>query len=445
MKKTLLITILILASVALSAHPWKPRHYVIADTDGGLDDLKALCMLLVSPDVRVLAVTVSDGYHKSPEAYKIVRSMLDSLWHEGLPVAYGPEATGLIEKCLSGETSQVSFIALGSLETVAEAMDKSPSFMKKIKQIVWSNEGLTGEGGLNYSIAPAAVSRVLDGPLPVYVTGSGGESFYDTRVLSEIDLIFNPYAKRVASIISDNSSHKFVFTAFDEMAPLFLHYPELFATDTPDAKNKNYHPLDISALRESAMLILRGETVQKMQVVKRFPADTSFYMSDIQPFIADIIKNHGEVEWVSGILANEMHRHLGVYAIIGAKMGIRAREYFCTGVDEMTVTTHAGSTPPLSCMNDGIQVSTGATPGHGLLTVSNEGPFVAGADFTHKDRTIRITLKKEFENKVSSELKEINFIYGLDSDIYWELVRQNAIKYWLLFDRHDIFDIETIN
>jgi pyrimidine-specific ribonucleoside hydrolase len=95
-------------------------------------------------------------------------------------------------------------------------------------------------------------------------------------------------------------------------------------------------------------------------------------------------------------------------------------------------------------MNDGVQVSTGATPGHGLLTVSNEEPFFAGADFTHKDRTIRISVKKELADKISAELMEINFIYGLDSDIYWELVRQNSIKYWLQFDRHEIFDIEII-
>ena len=66
------------------------------------------------------------------------------------------------------------------------------------------------------------------------------------------------------------------------------------------------------------------------------------------------------------------------------------------------------------------------------------------ADFTHKDRTVRITLKKELADRVSAELKEINFIYGLDSDIYWELVRKNSIKYWLQFDRHEIFDIEVI-
>jgi pyrimidine-specific ribonucleoside hydrolase len=96
-------------------------------------------------------------------------------------------------------------------------------------------------------------------------------------------------------------------------------------------------------------------------------------------------------------------------------------------------------------MNDGIQVSTGATPGHGLLAVSNEPPFFAAADFTHKGKTVRISLKKELAEKVSSELKEINFVYGLDSDIYWELVRQNSIKYWLQFDRHEIFDIRMIN
>jgi len=174
------------------------------------------------------------------------------------------------------------------------------------------------------------------------------------------------------------------------------------------------------------------------------PSDTSFYMPDIQPFVTDIRNKYGEDEWTSGVIANELHRHLGVFAIIGVKMGIRAREYFCTGVDEMSVTTHAGAIPPLSCMNDGIQVSTGATPGHGLLTVSTEKPFFAAADFTHKDITVRITLKKELAERVSGELKEINFVHGLDSDIYWELVRQNSIKYWLQFDRHEIFDIEVI-
>jgi len=230
------------------------------------------------------------------------------------------------------------------------------------------------------------------------------------------------------------------------MVPLLLHFPDFF-TGGRDGEEPNSYlaPADIPQLREAALRILRGQTVERMQVIKNMPADTSFYMPDIQPFVTDIRNMYGEDEWTSGVIANELHRHLGVFAIIGVKMGIRAREYFCTGVDEMTVVAHAGSTPPLSCMNDGIQVSTGATPGHGLFTISTEMPFFAGADFTHKERTVRITLKKELADRISGELKEINFIYGLDSDIYWELVRQYSIKYWVQFNRHEIFDIELLN
>ncbi len=372
MKRAILASALLFILISVSAHPWKPRHYVIVDTDGGIDDQKALCMLLASPDVRVLGVTVSDGYHKSPEACKIVRTLLDSLWHEGLPLASGTENIRLIEECLDGETSPVTFISLGSLKTAAEAMESAPSFKKKVKQIIWSNEGLPGGEGFNYKTDPEAAKKVLEGPVPVRVIGGGDELLNDV------------------------------------------------------------------------FFIEISQAVQRMQAIKALPADTSFYMADLQPYVKEIYDSYGKDEWVSGVIANELHRHLGVFAIIGVKMGIRAREYFCTGVDEMSVTSHAGSTPPLSCMNDGLQVSTGATPGHGLLTVSTDTPFMPAADFTHKGRTIRITLKEELAGKVSSELKEINFVYGLDSDIYWELVRQNSIKYWLQFDRHSIFDIEVI-
>ena len=445
MKRALLAFIFLLTLASLSAHPWKPKHYVIVDTDGGIDDQKAICMLLASPDVRILAVTVSDGFYRSPEAYRNIRTMLDGLWHEGLQMASGDKAISLIEECLSGETSQVTFIALGSLKTVAQAIEGAPSFTKKVKQIIWSNEGLPDEMGFNYKTDPEAVKKVLNGPLPVSVTGGGGEAFYNDALLSEIDRIKTPYARTVIGLIKTRASHSFVFTAYDEMVPLLLHYPSLFTTSGAESKNRFYTPGDIGELRNAAVTILKGETVRRMQVIKTIPADTSFYLPDLQRNATEIRNRYGEDEWASGVIANELHRHLGVFAIIGVKMGIRAREYFCTGVDEMSVTTHAGSTPPLSCMNDGIQVSTGATPGHGLLTVSPEIPFFPAADFTHKGKTIRITLKPKLAEKVSSELREISFVYGLDGDIYWELVRQNSIKYWLQFDRHEIFEIEMIN
>jgi pyrimidine-specific ribonucleoside hydrolase len=190
--------------------------------------------------------------------------------------------------------------------------------------------------------------------------------------------------------------------------------------------------------------ILKGETASRNQVIRDLPVDPSFYFEDIRPSVKEIIDRYGIDEWTSGVLANELHRHLGVFAIIGVKMGIRAREYFNTGVDEFHAVSFAGSIPPLSCMNDGLQVSTGATPGHGLLTVKNDTVLSPSAEFTYMNRKIRLTLRPEIAEKISSELEEINFIYGLDSNIYWELVRKNSIKYWLNLDRHEIFIIEVV-
>jgi pyrimidine-specific ribonucleoside hydrolase len=182
----------------------------------------------------------------------------------------------------------------------------------------------------------------------------------------------------------------------------------------------------------------------KNQVIRIMPTDPEFYFQDVTPFVKDIIQKYGENEWTSGVLANELHRHLGVFAIIGVKMGIRAREYFDTGVDEFRALSHAGSVPPLSCMNDGLQVSTGATPGHGLLTVLNDSISMPVAEFTYMNNRIRLSLKPDIASKISKELKEINFVYGLDSNTYWELVRKNTLIYWKDLDRHDIFIIEKL-
>ena len=42
-------------------------------------------------------------------------------------------------------------------------------------------------------------------------------------------------------------------------------------------------------------------------------------------------------------MTDEFHGHLGVFSIVGAKMGIRAREIFGVGPDMLNVVTYAGT------------------------------------------------------------------------------------------------------
>ena len=475
MKKLLFIILSISINLSLFAHPWKPSHYVIIDTDGGIDDIKTITMLLASPDVRVLAITVSPGSLNTNAAYLKVKSLLNSFYHEGIPVGINrssdfkspdfpvslnyfwgdesninqknaPDHINLIDEILTNEETKLSFICLGSLSTVSNAFSEISSFKQQVKEIIWSSAGLADKDGFNYKIDKSAAEMVLKEEIPIIVVKSLEEKiFYDESLQKAISEIHNIYGERISNFFrSDNiKNHNYSFSGNDEMVGIYLHFPEMFKNEMRGNDTEST-PLDIQMLREDFLIILAGETVDRNQVIKEFPDDPSFYFPDIEPYVTEIIKRYGINEWISGVITNELHRHLGVFSIIGVKMGIRAREYFDTGVDEFNAISYAGSVPPLSCMNDGIQVSTGATPGHGLLTIINEAPAIPSVEFTYLNRKIKLTLKPELGKKISEELKSINFTYGLDSNIYWELVRKNSIKYWLNLDRHNIFIIEEI-
>ena len=472
MKRIFIIIFGLSVNLALFSHPWKPNHYVIIDTDGGIDDIRAITMLLASPDVRVLAITVSPGVLNTNSVYIKVRSLLNTFYHEGVPVGINrscsfkspdfpvalktvwgeeigldekdaPDCINLIREILMFEKTRISFLCLGGMSTAYLALKEIPFFKQQVNEIIWSADRLNDMKGFNYNIDKQSSEKVLKEIIPVRVVrGLGEEIFYNEEMIKAISEIPTIYANGLSGFFRSDvtKTHKYSYSGNDEMVVLYLHYPGLFQTDQK-ADNFENSPGSITLLRENSLKILAGETVAKNQLIKEFPVDPLFYFSDIEPFVTEIIKKYGLDEWISGVIANELHRHLGVFAIIGVKMGIRAREYFNTGVDEFSVISYAGSVPPLSCMNDGLQVSTGATPGHGLLTVKNDTPTIPSAEFTYMNRMIKLTLKPEIAEKISSELKEINFVYGLDSNIYWELVRKNSIKYWLNLDRHEIFNI----
>jgi pyrimidine-specific ribonucleoside hydrolase len=478
MKRLYFSLLIMLLCINLHSHPWKPSHYVIVDTDGGIDDIRAITILLGSPDVRVLAITVSPGALSAEHAYIKVKSLLNSFYHEGIPVGINrgsapklpefsvaletiwgnetdinpgiaPDVIPLISGIISSEKSKISFMCLGSMSTAFQALRNIPGFGKQVKDFIWSSDGYKDKHGFNYNIDKNSSTAMLKQEIPVKVVRNftfGDTDFYTTEFIGSVDSLRTVYARKISDFFlsSNSKNHKFAYSANDEMAVLFLHYPGLFINNTT-GNITDCTPSDPDDLRKYFIRILKGETAQKNQVMKEFPGDPSFYFDDLAGSVSSIIMKYGMDEWSSGVLANEMHRHLGVFAIIGVKMGIRAREYFDTGVDEFRVKSYAGSVPPLSCFNDGLQVSTGATPGHGLLTVINEPPISPSAEFTYMNMKIRFTLKTEITKKIISELKEIDFVYGLDSNTYWELVRKNSIKYWLSMDRHEIFEIEVIN
>lgn len=175
----------------------------------------------------------------------------------------------------------------------------------------------------------------------------------------------------------------------------------------------------------------------------QLPIDPALYQDDVRPIVSKTIERFGLEEWKAGVLTNSLHGHLGIYAIMGVKMGLAAIEYLGVEPGAVSIRSYAGMKPPVSCMNDGLQVSTEATFGHGLISSPPTDMPIPMADFTANGRVIQMRFKQNVESMIKNEIRQAFDKYA-HTPPYWKYVRKLAIQYWAELDRKELFDIVEI-
>ena len=458
----------------------KAKYHIVLDTDAALDDFRAICLFLASPDFEILAITTSDGALIPESGFIKVKSLLKSLGHEGIPTGLGkivqdtppawrdfcqqifwgdeedvytqekPSSIDLILSAIQHEKEKVFVVCLGGLTNIAQALKKEPRIKDRIAKIVWYNDSVEPLVGTNYRIDEKATHEVLSADIPMDVVINPGNNAYpfDNDILQRVCLLDSPYARRIATAhenveIAQRIKSKHL-QFWDDLLPVYFLYPDLFERKTVPNKNDLYlfEVRDIKNVKSVYTDILTSRNDVHSKVFNGFPDNPDLYADDVRPYMKDIIQKYGKEEWRLGVLTNEIHGHLGIYALVGVKMGLRARQYFHVGVDDLSILSFAGHTPPLSCMNDGLQVSTGGTLGHGLIVVSTEPPFRPEATFSFKGRSVILRLKDKYWTKVKTDIKKGVDGYGLNTEEYWKYVRKLAIEYWLKWDRGEIFILQ---
>ena len=100
----------------------------------------------------------------------------------------------------------------------------------------------------------------------------------------------------------------------------------------------------------------------------------------------------------------DFHGHLGPYATIGYRMGIVANRELGGDAFKKVARVFSGTVTPLSCMIDGIQLSSGCTLGKGNITV--EDLQEPRAIFSDKEGTksIEITLRDEVQHMLREKM-----------------------------------------
>ncbi|MDE5962751.1 MAG: nucleoside hydrolase [Alistipes sp.] len=471
---------------SVSAHSGKARFHVVIDTDGAADDLRTLCMLLGNREAEVLAVVSSDGALPPAATARRVAALLHGFHHEGIPVGCGrptclqppvwrahsmivdwgdttavadayPTAGDLLVHTFATEPERITVVALGALTNWYDLLQTHPELVDRIERIVWYDDRTGDAEGANSSADRAAAQWVTTCGVPMEIVSADSSRplLLDGALLDTLSVVAaegNPYARKIVDTHRaaplDALCRLQHLKTWDDWVAVRLYAPELFSCRFVAPSVQVCVLADsVGVDRGCAAIasVLRGKPDAESRVFYGFPLDKTLYAADVAPWVDEALQRHGLSEWRATVLTNELHGHLGIYATIGVKMGIRAREYFAIGVDDIAVTSFAGSRPPVSCLNDGLQVGTGGTVGHGLMTVETVESPRPEAVFRFKDKAIRLKLKPEYAARIREDVQRGVALYGPDSEAYWQYIRGLALRYWLEFDRHEIFELTVEN
>lgn len=479
--KTVICGYLFLLShlICFAAKP-VPVQRVIIDTDCAMDDFHAINFLLSQPEIEVSAIIVSEGTLKPEEGVIKIHALLrewniDSIFVtcNDSPISEIPPWRKLNRQLKWGHTNDhaacddyeqvlkslfenaekgtYSLVCLGSLSTAGYILDNHPQYISQIRRIVWYTGSVQPYRGFNYQCDTIAADKVLSSNrirIDIISNPYHEIRVFDERFMEDIKNADNQLSRIIYRFHQQpeilESNHCKDRSIQDELVAVYILNPELFDMNInpADIRIRYSESYDLQAIREVIADLMKGTYRFKENVAfNEFPTDRKIYNYDVRQIMDSAIARYGPDEWKACVITDEFHGHLGIFSVVGVKMGIKAREIFNVAPDNLIVVSSAGSSPPYSCLNDGIQVSTGATLGQGTISLVHDTLTRPEALFSFRGKSVKISLKEEYLKIINQDIQEGIVKFGLMDDGYWKLVRRAALKYWRDWDRNNIFDI----
>jgi pyrimidine-specific ribonucleoside hydrolase len=478
----LLLSILFFLITPAQAHTIGKQ--AIVDTDAALDDLRALSMLFNSQVVDIRLVTTSDGVLSPERGAHHVHKLLTHL-HQHVPIvsgevyqASGPEwrkwnsrlewpdrqdrtadgegikknAAQQMSRFLKEMDNPVLLICLGPLSNVAQAIDHLPRPEKEISRIVYFGGPPDSESpGWNTERDPKAAQKVFAADIPISCIHPSPQAVptLTQAMIRRMEAIDSRAAEVLTPLHQGDEVQRLVqeshLRMWDDLLSLYLAFPDMFHSQSKDfGELVALGEVEPKGIREQALQLLQPDVrlhiaERKPVILRSFPQRPEMLRDDARSYAERIIRQHGLEEWKACLLTSELHRHLGTYSIVGAKMGLRAREILKAPLGRIEVISLAGEDPPLSCLNDGLQVSTGASLGRGKISVSDASPQPAAIFFSN-GRQLKLRLKEKPARKIRSSIRKAKERYGGLNRSYFRQIRRKSLQNWLELDRREIFE-----
>lgn len=466
----LIIVTALLLPTQTFAHK-RAKYNIVIDTDAGVDDFRAITLFCASKDFNINCITTVDGVIDPHTGANYVSNLMKVYHHEGIPIGAGKsyksskkfekhalpfwknlfesdtdrsfeDAVCIMGNSIKAEKGRTIIVAMGPLSNISAMIGSYPENISKTEMILWFCDFDKTPFGFNYEQNTKAYEEIISAGVPIKMI-SNGEVKYSSDFLQSCVYVNSIYSKTLIQLIGKSKSEDFYL--WDELLPIYLLHPVIF-----DEKNISAGTSHIKLKPEAQpeiliTAILNSDKPESGVVFNEIPTDGFMVMGDVEKFSAQLIEKHGYTEFKIAALTSEIHSHMGIYSILGAKTGLRIMEYLHAGLDEIEIVSYAGFNPPISCFNDGIQVGTGSTIGYGTISVDTTQAVSPAVLVKYNGRKILFSVKPSIIEKAKKDVGALIKAHGLESDMYWLKLRELSIEhYWLGISRFELLDIEEV-
>lgn len=120
------------------------------------------------------------------------------------------------------------------------------------------------------------------------------------------------------------------------------------------------------------------------------------------------------------VALKKFHGHLGPYAVLGYRMGLTARHRF---PQRIYARVHSGTQRPLSCLADGVQMSSCCTLGKNNISVLEDAE--AMVEFSDGSDHLELTARPEVVSDINARCDHHNEeemamrLYSMSDDELW--------------------------
>ena len=268
-----LLLIILTGSVCAQPLPLKLNHTIIIDTDGAIDDMRAISYLLARPEITIKAILLSDGSLPPVESAEKAASLLKEFDIDSIPLACGTSLKGInppwrqfnsqinwgnepvklisalnaaeyLSGCLKKGDEKIILVCLGPLTNIAQLIAKEPELAEGVERMIWYNESVKPLKGFNYECDPGSAETVFKSGVRIDVISNLKKS--DALFDSDFYILCGQSKTKLATVLFKVHSQITVlkklqqnhFRLSDDLVALYLMNPELVQYQYNDRKVK---------------------------------------------------------------------------------------------------------------------------------------------------------------------------------------------------------------